>query len=258
MSVVNADGRIKSQMMYTSLHATAAATTIVLLEKTLMKITAKLTAIAVACTCLTGVALAESQFVTTPAVGTQTANANLDFRITIPRFVYFRVGTGAAFGAANNTTINLIDFNIPAASVGTGVFAANGIGAANQGDLGAGTVTARLIANSWGATATVTATAAGALSNGAGDTIDYTKINVATFALAGVTNSLTHPATLANGATTIAATATTGTKVIERGAQWVYSYANDAVVAAGVYGQTSAALAANTNNGRVVYTATMP
>jgi hypothetical protein len=223
-----------------------------------MKITHKLTAIMFATTGFCGVALAESQFVTTPAVGTQTATVNLDFRITIPRFVYLRVGAGNAFGAANNTTINLIDFNIPAASVGAGVFAANGVGAANQGDLGAGTVTARLIANSWSATATLTATSGGALSNGAGDTIDYAKINVATAPLAGVTNALTHPATLANGATTIAAAAATGTKVIDRGAQWTYSYANDAVVAAGVYGQTAAALATNTNNGRVVYTATMP
>ena len=221
-------------------------------------IASKLSAIAIAVAGLAGVASAESQFVTTPAVGTQTANANLDFRITIPRFVYLRVGTGNAFGAANNTTINLIDFNVPAASVGNGSFAANGVGLANQGDLGAGTVTARLIANAWSGTATLTATATGALSNGAGDTIDYTKITVATAALAGVTNGLTHPATLTNGATTLAATATTGTKVIDRGSQWTYSYANDAVVAAGVYGQTAAALAANTNNGRVIYTATMP
>ncbi len=208
-------------------------------------------------------ASAESQFVTTPTTGSQTASARLDFRITVPRFIYLRVGTGNAFGAAANTTINLIDFTVPAASVGTNTaaapFAANGVGAANQGDIGVGTVTARLTANGWSPTASLTATATGALGNGAGDSIDYTKIGVTTAALAGVTGLLTHPTTLTNGTSTFAGvTATTGTRVIDRGAQWTFAYANDAVVPAGVYGQTSAGLASAVNNGRIVYTATMP
>lgn len=223
----------------------------------------KLSAAIVLSLAATSSVFAESQFVTTPTTGSQTATARLDFRITIPRFIYLRVGTGNAFGAANNTTINLIDFNIPAASVGTNTaaapFAANGVGAANQGDIGAGTVTARLVANGWSGTATLTAVANGALTNATGDTIDYTKIGVTTAALAGVTQPLTHPTTLTNGTTTFTGvTATTGTKVIDRGSQWTFAYANDAVVPEGVYGQTTAAMAANTNNGRVVYTATMP
>ena len=227
-----------------------------------MKFAKKLAAVSLAFIGASGTASAESQFVTLPAVGTQSATARLDFRITIPRFLFLRVGTGNAFGAANNTTINLIDFNIPAASVGTNTaatpFAANGSTAATQGDIGAGTVTARLVANSWSGTATLTATAGGPLSNGT-ETIDYTKIGVTTAALAGVASLLTHPATLTNGVTSFTGvTATTGTKVIERGAQWTFAYANDAVVADGVYGQTAAAAGASVNNGRIVYTATQP
>ena len=154
-----------------------------------MKFAKKLAAVSLALIGASGTAFAESQYATIPAVGTQSATARLDFRITIPRFLFLRVGAGNALGvAAANATINLIDFNIPASSVGINTaalpFAANGSTSATQGDISAGTVTARLVANSWSGIATLTATAGGPLSNGT-ETIDYTKIGVTTAALAG-------------------------------------------------------------------------
>ena len=39
-----------------------------------------------------------------------TAQARLDFTITIPKFVYLRVGAGNDF--ANNTTVNNLVYNV--------------------------------------------------------------------------------------------------------------------------------------------------
>ncbi|MCZ7153656.1 hypothetical protein, partial [Salmonella enterica] len=90
----------------------------------------------------------------------------LDFQITVPRVLYLRVGAGTAM--ANNTAVNLIDFNVPAAQVGNGTAIA---ATAPSGDLGNGTVTARLIGN--GGAINFSSTTTGALSNGAGDSISY-------------------------------------------------------------------------------------
>jgi hypothetical protein len=84
---------------------------------------------------LPGMVSAESNFVT--GSGTLTANANVDFRITIPKILFLQVGTGTMF--ANNTTINLIDFVVPAANVGNGTPVA---ATASSGDLNNGVVTA--------------------------------------------------------------------------------------------------------------------
>jgi hypothetical protein len=185
---------------------------------------------------------AESQFVT--GTGGLTANAKLDFRITIPDVLFLQVGTGSAF--ANNTTVDLIDFTVPGANVGDGSAIA---ASAASGDLGNGTVTAKVVGNN--GAITLSSTTLGALNDGAGDTISFNQIatNVATLNSA---TALPHPA-LADGATTsLNLTPNVNSKVTNLDAKWTFSYLNQNVVAAGTYGGV------NTQNGRVTYTAAMP
>ncbi len=185
---------------------------------------------------------AESQFVT--GNGALTANARLDFRITVPKVLFLQVGTGSNF--ANNTTVNLIDFVVPAANVGDGTFIA---ATAASGDLGNGTVTAKVVGNN--GAITLSSTTLGALNDGAGDTISFGQINTTVATLNSAT-ALAHP-TLADGATTtLNLTPNIGSKVTNLDARWTFSYANANVVPAGTYGGV------NTNNGRVTYTAAMP
>lgn len=178
---------------------------------------------------------------TTGAASPLTASARLDFRITVPKIIYLRVGTGAAL--ATNATVDLIDFVVPAASIGNGTAIP---ATAGSGDLGNGSVTASVIGNN--GTVTFTSTTLGALSNGA-DTISYAQIN--TVAAANTTaTTLAHPA-LTDAATT-SVTLTPVGKIVNQDAKWTYTYKNNNVVAPGTYGGV------NANNGRVTYTASMP
>jgi hypothetical protein len=185
-------------------------------------------------------AIAESNFQT--GGGALNATAHLDFQITIPKVLFLQVGTGTA--QANNATINLIGFTVPSANVGDSTVIA---ASAASGDLGNGTVTARVIGNN--GTVTFSSTTAGALGDGAGDSISYTQI-----AAAAVTNTtatvLAHPA-LADAATT-SVTLTPVSKIVNQDAKWTYSYKNQNVVPPGTYGGV------NANNSRVTYTAAMP
>lgn len=186
-------------------------------------------------------AIAESNFQT--GAGALTATAKIDFQITIPKILFLQVGTGALY--ANNTTANLIDFTVPAASVGnTTPIAAT----AASGDLGNGAVTAIVRGNN--GTVTLNATATGALGNGAGDTINYSEI-VTTPATLTTATVLAAP-TLANGASGNITINPAPAKVVNRDARWTYTYANSAIVPPGTYGGV------NVNNGRVTYTAAMP
>lgn len=197
-------------------------------------------ALAVGLAAIAAPASAESNFVT-GATTPLTANARVDFRITVPRVLYLRVGTGTTL--ANNTTINLIDFTVPAANIGDSTAVA---ASAASGDLGNGAVTARLIGND--GDITLSSTTLGALNNGAGTTISYSNIATASTVLVTPT-ALAAPA-LADGATT-STTVTATNRVVNRDARWTYTYGNTVVAPAGVYG------GANVNNGRVTYTATM-
>jgi len=181
---------------------------------------------------------AESNFVT--GGGVLNAQARVDFRINIPNTLFLQVGTGALF--ANNGAIDLIEFNVAAANIGDN----NSVAAtAGSGDLGNGTVTAIVRAN--GGNATLGASTAGALGNGAGDSINWNEI---TTTAAPLNTAVTLPApVLANGASgNIALAAVNG--VVNQDARWTYVYDNTAVVPAGVYG--------GANNGRVTYTASLP
>ena len=170
------------------------------------------------------------------------ATARLDFRITVPRVLFLQVGTGT--NLATNATIDLIDFVVPAASIGSGTAIA---ATAVSGDLGNGTVTARVLGNN--GNVTLTSTTTGALGNGAGDTISFAQI-AATSAVLTSATALAAPA-LADAATTSTTVPAAG-KIVNRDAKWTFSFLNSAVVPPGTYGGV------NANNSRVTYTASMP
>jgi len=187
---------------------------------------------------------AESAF-TTGAGSPITAAAHLDFQIIIPKVLFLQVGTGTANAA--NATINQIAFTVPAANVGDSSLI---VASAASGDLGNGTVTARVIGNN--GAVTFTSQTVGALSNGSGDSISYTQIQTTVNTNTSAT-ALAHPALIDGGAgTSIALTPNVGTKVTNLDAKWTYKYLNTAVVPPGTYGGV------NANNSRVTYTASMP
>jgi hypothetical protein len=193
-------------------------------------------------------ARAESNFVT-QLTGTLMATARLDFRVTIPRVLFLRVGTGTDFVA--NGTVDLISFAIPAATVGNGASVT-----ATGGDLGDGAVTVRVQGN--GGDITLNSNTTGRLTTGtAGETVGWNRITVTSAALSSTTvnftnGSITHPAFNLNGGAGTAVTLTSINSLVRREGMWTYSYANQDVLAAGTYG------GAGVNNGRVSYTATMP
>ncbi len=187
-------------------------------------------------------ASAESNF-TTGAGTPITATARLDFQIIIPKVLFLQVGTGTNMAA--NGTINQIAFSVPAVNVGDASVINATVG---SGDLGNGTVTAKVVGNN--GTITFSSTTLGALGNGSGDTISYAQIATAVAVLTSAT-SLAHPA-LADAATTNVALVPAVGKVINRDARWTYTYLNSNVVAPGTYGGV------NANNSRVTYTASMP
>jgi hypothetical protein len=204
------------------------------------------TLVAAATLALPLLASAESSVQNGAATAAPGATAHVDFQIVIPKILYLRVGTGSSYhtGAlASNGTIDLITFSPTAAQVGNGTAVA-GVG----GDLTAGVETAAVVSNS--GDVTLNATTLGALSDGAGDTIPFTQITTTAATLNSAT-ALPAP-TLANGASGNVLLTAPPTKVIVQDAQWTFAYANTVTPPAGTYG------GAGTNNGRVVYTATMP
>lgn len=185
---------------------------------------------------------AESSFQT--GVTGLTATAHVDFKITIPKFLFLRVGTGtgtAAGGYGTQGTINRIRWTPTAAQVGTGPLAGTG------GDLAGGTETAVVVGNN--GNVTLSSTTNGPLNDANGDTISYGKIN--TTASHNTTATTLAAPTLVDGATTTT-TLTAVNKVVRQDAKWAYAYANSTVPAAGTYGGI------NVRNGRVTYTASVP
>ena len=200
------------------------------------------TALVIALAATPLLANAESAFTT--GVGSPiTASAKLDFQITIPKVLFLQVGTGTNMAA--NATVNKIDFTVPAVNVGDGSVIAATLA---SGDLGNGTVTAKVVGNN--GNITFTSTTLGALGNGSGDTISYAQIGTSVAVNTSAT-ALAHPA-LADAATTTVVLVPAAGKVISRDAKWTYTYLNSAVVAPGTYGGV------NANNSRVTYTASMP
>lgn len=178
-------------------------------------------------------AFAESSQVT--GAGPLSTDARLDFSVTIPEFLRFRVGTD---GLGN---IDQIDFNVPAANIGDGSDIA-GVG----GDIGAGVVTVEVRGNGGQVTITENNNSGGAgLDNGAGDSLPYTEILTSSS-----DGNLPAPA-LSNGGGNTSLPVLSGGNVTSRSAQWTYTYDNTSVYAPGTYGTS-------TNGGRVTYTASSP
>jgi hypothetical protein len=183
---------------------------------------------------------AESSFQT--GAGTLTANANVDFRITIPKVLFLQVGAGTLY--ANNASVNLIDFNVAATDIGNGTSVP---ATAGSGDVGSGTVSARVRGN--GGIVSLNVSTLGDLSNGAGNSISWGEIT--TTAAAWTTGTTLPAPTITSGAGT-AIPLTAVANVTNQDARWTYSYDNNTIVPAGTYGGV------NVNNGRVTYTATLP
>jgi hypothetical protein len=178
--------------------------------------------------------------------GTLTATAHVDFQVTIPQVLYLRVGTGSSYTTGvltANTTVDEITFAPAAGAVGSGTAVAG-----TGGDLTGGVETAAVIGN--GGTITLNATSAGALSDGAGDTIAFSQIT--TTAATNTTATVLPAPVLANGASANVTLTPASGKVVNEDAKWTFAYANSVTPAAGTYGGV------NTNNSRVVYTASMP
>lgn len=173
-------------------------------------------------------AFAESDFQT--GAGALNANARLDFRVVIPKFVRFQVGSAGA-------TIDLVEFTVPAANVGDGTDIARTNG---------GAVPVLLQSNA--GNVSLTGTTLGQLNNGAGENISFAEI------LSTSSDPNLNVPTLVDGAASAAVTVTpnVGAQVINRTANWSFAYSNTNFVAAGSYGGV------NVNNGRVTYTASLP
>jgi hypothetical protein len=189
---------------------------------------------------------AESNVQTGAATAAPGATAHVDFTIVIPKILYLRVGNGSSYTTGALTSVNTIDlitFSPAAGTVGNGIAVAG-----TGGDLTGGAETAAIVSNS--GSVTLNATAGGALGDGNGDTIPFTQITTAATTLTSGT-ALPAPV-LTNGTSSNVVLTAPATKFITQDAKWTYSFANAAVVPGGTYG------GAGVNNGRVVYTATMP
>ncbi|MBS0378462.1 MAG: hypothetical protein JSS29_08250 [Proteobacteria bacterium] len=174
-----------------------------------------------------------------------TATAHVDFQITIPKFLFLRVGTGTGTAAGNyatNATIDQITWAPTAAQVGNGTALAG-----TGGDLTGGVETAVVVANN--GNVTLSSTTTGPLNDGAGDTISYA--NIKTTATANTTGTTLAAPALADGTTTTT-TLTAVNKIVQQDAKWAYTYLNTATPPAGTYGGV------NTNGSRVTYTASVP
>lgn len=171
---------------------------------------------------------ADSKFTT--GAGAISAAPQLDFRVIIPKFIRFSVGT------AVDGTVDLVEFTVPAANVGDGSNIARTNGAA---------VAVSLLSN--GGNVTLTGTTTGVLTDGV-ENISFAEI-LSTSDSAGL-----NAPTLVDGAASAPLTITpnVGTKVVNRTANWSFAYSNTNFVGAGSYGGV------NTNNGRVTYTASLP
>lgn len=188
-----------------------------------------LTALLLACGAIVSTAQADSSFVT--GAGAITATTNLDFRIIIPKFIRFQVGSAGA-------TVDLVEFSVPAANVGnaTPVARTNG-----------GVVPVLLQGNGGNISLVGTTTGAGGLTNGS-EFISYAEITSSS------SNAQLNAPTLVDNAAsaTVTVTPNVGASVVNRTADWSFVYDNSNIVAAGTYGGV------NINNGRVVYTASLP
>ena len=160
---------------------------------------------------------ADTQIVTGVAAlpGGAGASVDLDFQITIPAFLSFRVGSAGVF-------VDQIDFDPTVADVLAPTLGMAGTG----GDLGAGTVTVEIRTNgsTVGGSVQITEATTGAtgLSNGTA-TIDWAQINTADTGGGGIPAPV-----LSNASNNTSSVATTSAGVVDRTSVWTYTYDNPA------------------------------
>ena len=177
--------------------------------------------------CWLGTAGAETG--TATGNGALSANARLNFQITIPKFIIFRVGTD---GAGNIDTV-LFDPAATDVANATAGFGATG---------GTGTVAVSIISNGGQVTLQEANNGGGnGLSDGGTNYISYAQINTADSA-----GSITPPTLSDAGSNTVTVTPTTGVVTI-RNDTWTYTYDNPATPPA-----------PGTYTGQVTYTASVP
>ncbi len=139
-----------------------------------------------------------------------TAQANLDFQIIIPDFVFFQVGTAAS--------VDRVDFDLAGTLPGSGgPFAATG----GVGDGADGDLTVNLITNA--ASVSIAATGGNLVSGG--DTIPF----------ADITATDTGTISVPDFGTTISPFNPGGFSLTDT---WTYTYDNASVYAAGTYAGT--------------------
>ncbi len=177
----------------------------------------------------TGSAWAESSL-NTGSAAALAASARLDFRITIPRVIFLRVGSGTDF--ATNPTVDTVDFNVPDGASGSGAAVAGQSSAA---------ITARVVGNGNNISFSATGTPGGLNPSGGGaPTVPWTQI----VAVSGG-GSLPHPA-IGNGTAGTASSLVASGGVVDQSSSWSFSYRNNSVLPAGTY------------SGQVIYTAALP
>jgi len=189
-------------------------------------------------------AMAESTFQT--GNGSLSTDARLDFQVTIPAMLYLQVGAGPASALTTDSNISTIHFDVPAANVGNGLT----IAATNEGNLGSGTVNARVVGNN-GEIRLSAQTDGAMLATQGDDSISWSEIDTDPIAVTGV--DLLSPPKLKDGSSDTVILTPVG-RLVSKEATWVYSYLNSKVVSAGTYGDISGA---GLRNGRVTYTAAM-
>ena len=174
----------------------------------------------------------------TDATAPFNVSARLNFSLTYPGFLRFRVGSTGA-------TVDTIGFTVPAANVGSSVPIAG-----TGGDAGGSSANVEVVGNNGQVTITATNRSAG-LGIGTGTAsdgrINYNQIST-------TTSSAQLPAPLlTNAGGTTVQPALNAPLVTQRTAVWTYAYLNQTIPSAGTYGGANAA-----RGGRVTYTATMP
>lgn len=175
-----------------------------------------------------GLTLAESNLMAGNAAAL-SASAKLNFRVVVPRVIYFSVGTASTL--ADNAAVDEVAFSVPQNSVG------NGTPVAATSSSGGYPVTARVI----GLGSSVSLTAAGT----AGGLTDGTQSVPWSLIAASSSGTLPHPA-IGDGAAGVATNLAATAGVVDKTSTWTFNYANTLPLASGSY------------VGQVTYTAALP
>ncbi len=189
--------------------------------------------IAVAAAAAAFAAHAESDLNVSNTAGA-SASAKLDFRITVPRIIFLRVGTGTNFAdALGGANINMVDFTLTANDL-TSVAPIAGVPNAGASST-AGSVDARVLGNGGDVSFRAVGSGAGLTAPGVTTPVAWSQIAPTS------TGSLPHP-TIGGGAANLTAT----NNVVNASSTWKFDYLNANAISAGVY------------TGQVTYTAALP